>query len=520
MCLAVIISHSMHKTIKYLTFFVLLVSLILAALPMLRGTIYFHVDIARDFLLIEEIVHSHKFTLLGPRSGGIPGVFHGPLWLYLNVPAFILSGGNPVGVGFGWFVMWIAGLYVAWFAFKKIVDKKIAIISTTMYALLTCTSVSNSFNPTGAMLVAPIWFTYLLLYARGHNWRHLVTSFCALGLMIQFQMAFGIPAVILTCIYLISILMRTKRWHHFLTVLTIPPFISTFVVFDLRHDFLQTKAVLSYVFGSVRHGKSELSLLDFFLSRCVESMYKLFGFITQYNTFVLIAFTLLILWAVYRLLRNKSKVISSDILFLFVFMWFGYWILTLPYKGVMWDYYLLPFLPLSTVFLLLILQQLPRKYFHILLFIWITGMCLLQSVSVITRLNNATQVRGEWIFMKNAIEKTMFREVSPRKFGYFIFTLDQLGYDPDYALHYLARKYSNFEVKPTTKAGTTYLLQDTESHPRANKDYWRSVQVNINKKPDITYKINHTFQIEKYSLTEDEMKVPYDPNLLQNLIFR
>lgn len=505
---------------KYFFIGVLLISLFLAALPMLRGTIYFHVDIARDFLLLEDIVSNHKITLIGPRSGGIPGVFHGPLWLYLNIPFYIFSGGDPVGVGFGWLIMWALGVFVAWYSFKKVVDEKVALITTAMYALITCTSVSNFFNPSGAMLVAPIWFSYLLLYAKESKWRYLVFVFVSLGLMIQFQMAFGIPAVLLTALYLIYLLVKSKKWNHGFAIFAIVPFVSTFIVFDLRHEFLQTKAVLSYVFGSVQHGKLNLPVGQFLITRFVETILKLYGFITQNNTLLIASFILLTVWAGYLIIKNRRHTQNNTNLSLFLFMWFGYWTFTLPYKGVMWDYYLLPFLPLSVLFVVILLHRLPKKFKETFIIVWIIGLCVFQSVVVVSRVQKAHQVRGEWMFMKNTLEKVMFDSNAPRQFGYFIFTLDQLGYDPDYALHFLAKTHPDFNVRALSKEKTTYLFVDTESHPRANKDYWRSQQVNINKKPEKIFVINETLQIEKYSLTEEEMTIPFDQNLIQNLIFR
>ena len=60
--------------------------LFLNTLHLFKADVRFHTDIARDFLVMADIVETNKPTLIGPKSGGISGVFHGPAWYYLNLP--------------------------------------------------------------------------------------------------------------------------------------------------------------------------------------------------------------------------------------------------------------------------------------------------------------------------------------------------------------------------------------------------------------------------------------------------
>jgi len=103
-----------------------------------HGSIVFHTDIARDFLLIEDIVKNKPLTLIGPRSGGIPGVFHGPLWLYLNVPAFVIGTGNPVTVGWFWMMLSIINLIVIFMTAQNLFrDQRISLFAVTLVAATT-----------------------------------------------------------------------------------------------------------------------------------------------------------------------------------------------------------------------------------------------------------------------------------------------------------------------------------------------------------------------------------------------
>jgi hypothetical protein len=64
-------------SIKSFVFVLILINVFLSAWYVINGDIVFHTDIARDFLVLQDIVETHKPTLIGPRSGGISGVFHG-----------------------------------------------------------------------------------------------------------------------------------------------------------------------------------------------------------------------------------------------------------------------------------------------------------------------------------------------------------------------------------------------------------------------------------------------------------
>src|SRR5688572_10815215 len=89
------------KNLFLLVLFFILLNILLSSWYVLHNDLVFNSDIARDFLLFEEISQK-KIVLIGPRASGIPGLFHGPLWLYVNYPAYIIGQGNPVVVGWWW----------------------------------------------------------------------------------------------------------------------------------------------------------------------------------------------------------------------------------------------------------------------------------------------------------------------------------------------------------------------------------------------------------------------------------
>src|SRR5260221_2088975 len=86
---------TMSNKITYLLLFILLVIAFFLRSPMfLHGDFYLLPDQGRDLELVKSIVADHKMTLIGGHAG-FGGLFHGPLWLYMMAPFFVLSGGNP-----------------------------------------------------------------------------------------------------------------------------------------------------------------------------------------------------------------------------------------------------------------------------------------------------------------------------------------------------------------------------------------------------------------------------------------
>lgn len=103
------------------------INLFLAAWYVLHDDIILSADIARDFSLFKEI-DAKKIILIGPRSS-VSSLFHGPLWLYLNYPAYLLGKGDPVVVGYYWVFLTIIFL-IASFIIAK--DSLIGLLAISM----------------------------------------------------------------------------------------------------------------------------------------------------------------------------------------------------------------------------------------------------------------------------------------------------------------------------------------------------------------------------------------------------
>ncbi len=456
-------------------------ALISSLIGPLKGDIFFHTDIARDFLLIQDIVINKNLTLIGPRAGGIPGVFHGPFWLYLNAIPFYLANGNPLFISWFWYILMIFGLFISFSISKKIFNLNIALISTAFLSIFYIRQVNNFFNPYGALLISPLFFYFI--YQKKY-----IFAFLVLGIIFQFQMAFAVPLLLL------SIPLVYKKLYSLIGLL---PGLSTFIFFEIRHQFIQSKALLSFIEKGLGDNSnlyynrinSFLNSSNVFISS--DIYFKIFSLI-------LFIFSLCILY--------KKKPYFTKI---FIYYYFGYWLITFVFGGNIQSYYYIQFIPI----IFYIFSHLPS-------FIIIPILIFNLYSSHLQNLNYKENIIGKnilsWQFYKNTISEVLKKEKNT--FSYFVYSQDQYGYATKYTLSYL----SNKNIIPYQKSKITYLFKEPDigENPYTSYQDWKLNKVKINKKPVEVLEFKNGYRIEKYILDETEISLKSDDNLIKDLIFR
>ncbi|MFA5933027.1 MAG: glycosyltransferase family 39 protein [Microgenomates group bacterium] len=515
------------KIFKVIIFILIAFNILLASRWALDGNLFFHTDIARDFLLIEDIVNNKPVTLIGPRSGAIPGVFHGPLWLYLNVPAFIVGNGNPAVIAWFWVGLYLTSLYFIYYVGKKIFDEKTGLLSSLMLSSVTVLQVRTLFNPYGALLLLPLFLYFLINYLQDKNVKVLILSLLILGLIIQFQMAFGVPILAITFIYLCYFFWQSKRLKDAFAffVLLIP--LSTFILFDIRNNFLQIRSVINYLTGAENHGKIDLNLIQLLNLRFQESILGGLGEITLHLDVLTIFLAIFLLFAFLKL-KNQKKILP--IYKLFIFFYCGFWLLTFLFKGPIWNYYYIPFIPLIILVFCSLYKLLDQRIFYSL-FILILIFNFQTNFKDLLNYNPdaSTQDVSTWKFNYLVAENAFGGKKN--EFGYYIFTPDLYGYSPRYAMNYYQKISKDKTSFPYNKKAVTYLLiapppeygKDPSSlwyQKNINSDSWKNNDVRINRKADETRGFPNGFRIEKYNLNENEIKIQANQFLIQSIFFR
>jgi len=475
-------------------------------LPVLvKQDLYFHTDIARDFLLLRDIVTNHKLTLIGPRSGGISGVFHGPLWLYLNAPVFYLSKGNPVALLYFWFFLSLVFLFVYWKILKWCFeDNSISNLSTLTMGLYLSNSFYNSFNPTGALLLSPLFVYFLYRYLINRKINQLISSLFVLGLIVQFQMAFAVPIMFST--FLLLLITKVKIKHLLSFVVVILP-LSTFILFEFRHSFLQTKALFSYLRNSPKTN------IDF--AARVNSLIDSFQMFYNPYFVIKLALVVFIIYAtLYLIKKSKQSLLFKIIAYFFT----SFWIITLAYRGSIHNYYYLAFYPFIPIIIFSFIKTRFANQFYLISF------CLLFFPVYLTVKNKVNFITtfsakdfSSWQFNYQTI-KNIFDNNS--NFGIFFFSPDQYAYSQKYPFYYLNDTYNS--AFPYQKMATTFVLSqpEVEDNPYINYDYWKKDKLNISKNASLVVNLDNGFKIEKFIFNQQEQNVEASLDTDLGLFFR
>lgn len=509
---------SINLIVKILSLIVFLISLFFASWFALHGDIIFHTDIARDFLLLEDVVKYKPITLIGPRSGGIPGVFHGPAWTYLNLPAFIIGAGNPAVVGWFWVVLFVLSCYAVYFVGKKVFSPEVGYIGAALTGVGLAFSVSSFFNPVGAVILAPLFIYTFYQYWLSQKNKYLLWTVLVLGLMIQFQMAFAVPILVLFIPLVLFLIIKNRKFVHILSLLIILIPLSTFILFDLKHQFLQTKSVMNYITGKENTGKVDKKLDDIIRTRIRSTYTDGVGFVTKNNNWMLYLLVIPLFYSLVVSFKNKKLYNKRLFLLLILYFYFGYWIMTIGYRGMMWGYYYWPFLGLVALTLASTYDFIDKRLFIIIFIIFSFYNIRYDYLGFFKPESYFGGDGGSWKF--NYLRTKRIYEDAGKEFGYYIFTDDQFGYSNRYAMNFTQQQFKNKIAFPYTKKKITYLLISPSGNPTISDDWWKAEKVKIRAKPVQVWRYKSGFRIEKYELSGDDLNIPSDENLIHTLIFR
>lgn len=494
------------------------VNILLSAWWFLHGDIHYDIDISRDFLVMGEMIKNKQLTLIGPHSGVVGGVFHGPAWYYLNLPAFFIGQGNPMFMAwFWWGLSVLTSVIVGWVGYK-LFNPKTGFLAALLYSansiLNPSIGLKQFFNPYGAVMLSPLFFYFFIKYLKVKKPIDLLIAFFLLGFIIQFQMAFGIPVLAVIVVFLAYFLFKRKRLKHWFIFPVILLPLSTFILFDLRHDFLQTKSLLNFIFNT--HQSGAVNLAQFLLSKLKATFTDSYFLLTQDNIVFAWIYSLLFI-----VLFLTVKAIRRSIIYrFFIFLYFGYWIITFWFKGDMGTYHW-PFLPLIIILFAGLVNYLPKRIFGLIfipLLLWNVGI----GLAYIKDFKSDITERGinSWAY-NQLVAETVFKDAAGEDFGYFIFTPDRWVYNQWYALEFIQQKYPKVHAYPFAKKRLTYLIIVDPPKDRFDIDSngWKISHLKIKKPASWSKKID-VISIQKYWLTDQEQALPVDPYLLNSTFFR
>lgn len=489
---------------------VFIFSILFAAWYPLHKDIEFGADIGRDFHLLREL-DEKKIVLIGPKSS--TNLFHGPLWTYVNYPAFVIGRGDPVAVAYGWVVFVALFGLLSFYIADKLFGRETAYLFGTMAVLYASFHAKGMFNPHGAMFLIPLAFFFFIKYIREEKLIYLILNIFITSMIVQFQMADGIPFLILSFLAILFKTYKTKKYSHLLAYFLVPVFLINFIAFDLRHDHLLFNQLLDFV-GNKQAGKSfnYLAWIPNRVDLAFQGTEILRRNIQAAN--FLLFLTVLTFCAVQ--IKNKKH---KDIYISFLYFYFGFFILSFINKGQILYFYLFPIFPLVLLIFSSFNTSRYRKAFLVLFF----GVLFMNLRSAALDIEFSKSMIGKdmysWKFLNGASAKIF--EGKEDELGYFVYSPDVVAYEPKYAVLYNAeksgKKYYYFQKKPITYL---FIQPPPRNNPYMKEDYWIKNQLNIDASPSAVILFPNGYQLQKYELSDEQIAVPFDPSIDPGLHFR
>lgn len=474
-----------------------------------HGDMVFNADIGRDFLLFHEL-DSDPIMLIGPRAD-YKGLFHGPAWLYVNYPAYVVGHGNPIAVATWWIVLTLLFAGVNYWIASKVFDKTSAVVFAAIFTVSTMHYVNQFYNPTGAMFIAPLLVFCAYIYSQTRRVSWLAVHLFLAGMMLQFQLAAGIPVLIMSTMAMLWLIVRRKDYKHVIAFLILLVPLSTFILFEIKFGFSQFNAVLNHFNGTETF--YSLSFEDKLADRYGRIVGPGLGFFAgkygHYNKMVALFIGASLAYVIHR-----KKVLKSDLSIYWwgLYFYVGFYVLSFIHNGSVLLHYYLPFMFIPVMLFSSLHRWVDKRiFFAVVVLVLVINILHLSDEQKEYQSLLGTHFTS-WISLQEAM-KPVKEAAQDGVVGVWVYAPDAYAYAPKYAALYTQRNSPDGNVRINEKLDTTYLLYEPvpKDFPWLNGRYWKSDLLGIASAPVGTQTFKSGYKLEKYKLSDEDKKSPVDP---------
>lgn len=384
----------------------------------LNTDLLFHRDQGLHSQAIWQIWHEKDFSLLGHPSD-VDGLIHAPIYYWLMLPSYALSGGDPVAASL--FQIGLETFSIIFFYFSV---KRIFNFTTANYALLLYTfSYSLVSYSRWLVNVTPILpFVNFLIFLYSKKNRSNAYSFLTgilIGSMAQFNAAIG------TFLLPFNLWFYRQKISYFIFNL-IGFFLPSIplVLFDVRHQFVITSAVLRFIKGGDGLGESFtlINNLKVLLTEVIHALNL------SHPLLVVIVFII----SLFAIHKKQS--------FLLLYLLLPVLGLSFFKRGAL-SFFFVPLLPLTLVFIANLLSKLKFIGFILLTIFTVSNLILLSKIYTPT--NALIPIGDSNLITISDRQKTidwLYQKAEGKPFSVWFYNLP---YFQDDAWNYLLIWYAN-----------------------------------------------------------------------------
>ncbi|MDQ3098775.1 MAG: hypothetical protein M3Q44_03445 [bacterium] len=525
-------AHSRYYLVFLVLVLFLVIGFFLRSYMFLSGDFYFLPDQGRDMLLVRDIIETKHIPLIGGHAG-FGGLFHGPLWLFLIVPFYLISSGSPfyslvplyLGISFS---MIIVGFIVTW----RLYGLRAGILAAFLFTF------SNEFISTLAFTsnaqVMPLlfltYFYFIVRYLRGWKWG-LVLAALSTGIGLHFEAAFAVFLVPLTVITIL-VWKRIPSIRIALGSLgALCLAVSNFIIFDLRHQFLLSQSLMKLLSGTVQGPEyaKKYEILSYRLVDRLDWLWRSFRIILwDYDSrllqgiligaFLLAGFYIYSHWRLAGTISRQAKEIGYFLIFLVILM-----AMYVIYKGELHAHYVQSLSALTIILFAWCLAILTLRR---------AGMLLVASFLFVELYGGLHYIQATYIPMKpyltdsNGSYKNLVRladwiymDAPKEDFGYFVYDPPVVTYGMDYIMSWRG-KTTYSRVAKNEKLPITYLIMNQPPTGDLNAHtFWIDTVLHT---PASTILAEKEFvgKTIVHKIRPAQNEAPVDPNYFINLTFR
>lgn len=267
-------------------------------------------DQGRDAMVVKRILTLEHFPAIGPATS-IGQIYLGPFYYYFISPWLALFGLDPIGPAFGVALLSSIFILLQYFIVRELFNRETAFISCFLSSLsITLIDFSRfSWNPNLLPFFSLLAVYFLIKSAQKQHWFYYVLAgaFLSFSIQLHYLAVFLLPAAFLFLVW------RKTLIGIFFVVTSFLFFSLPLLIFDLRHDFLNTKGFISFIRESSVVSTNKISgLTDSFLNL------NKYLFNTKLDTVLTIILLVLILAIFFVHLKKQDSVFIFTFFFLFL----------------------------------------------------------------------------------------------------------------------------------------------------------------------------------------------------------
>jgi len=460
-----------NKFIKKKNFaFFLLAIVILGSIPrsieVISGNFLFGYDQGVFFQAVKEIVVNHKLTLIGTQVGG-GGFFQGPGWYYLLSIPFYLWRGNPYG---GMVLMLMIGILTIVLSVvfgRKIFDIKTALTIGFLVAVSPAIIAQSRFiwPPFIISLLSVFFIFFLYKVLQGLSKFFPLLTFIV-GLMFHFETATG--ATLLFQLLIISPLFFIKKMVSLrFYILGLLSFLSTQIglfMFDLRHDFINTKGIMK-LFISNNGDDSAISRVDLIVGHISVFKSNFLSSFQMADSIWPLLFIVLVFGLASYFRDKKIKKVQKWLVLYLATSPLTLFIIFIFYLSGIWEWWILELIIFYCFLFGIILTYLFKsklmRFFvmaiYIIFFFSFIDKTIFFYKNDFNDFGGTHKIRGKI----EAIDY-IYKDAKGKKFGLLVFTPPVYTYAYNYLLWWHGGQKYNY-ISQEDKKGVFYLLIEPDS---------------------------------------------------------